>query len=44
MKAGEDVQRISVKSCVHTENERFFWIFEFKKTVFTLTYIPLFKA
>ena len=44
MKAGEDVQRISVKSCVHTENERFVWIFEFKKTVFTLTYIPSFKA
>ena len=31
MKAGEDVQKISVKSGVHTENDRFFWIFEFKK-------------
>ena len=43
MKAGEDFQRISVKSGVHTENDRFFF-FEFKKTVFTLTYIPSFKA
>ena len=34
MKAGETVQKIAVKSGVHTENDRFFRIFEFKKTVF----------
>ena len=34
MKAGENVQKIAVKSGVHTENDRFFRIFEFKKTVF----------
>ena len=31
MKAGENVQKIAVKSGVHTENGRFFRIFEFKK-------------
>ena len=31
MKAGENVQKIAVKSGVHTENDRFFRIFEFKK-------------
>ena len=35
MKAGENVQKIAVKSDVHTENDRFFRIFGFKKTVFT---------
>ena len=44
MKAGENVQKIAVKSGVHTENDRFFRIFEFKKTVFILPYIPSFKA
>ena len=34
MKAGENVQKIAVKSGVHTENVRFSRIFEFKKTVF----------
>ena len=38
MKAGEDAQRISVKSGVHTENDRFFWIFEFKKSLYTYLY------
>ena len=40
MKAGENVQKIAVKSGVHTENDRFFWIFAFKKIVFILPYIP----
>ena len=31
MKAGENVQKIAVKSGVHTKNDRFFRIFEFKK-------------
>ena len=31
MKAGETVQKIAVKSSVHTENDRFFRIFELKK-------------
>ena len=44
MKAGENVQKIAVKSGVHTENDRFFRIFEFKNTVFILPYIPSFKA
>ena len=44
MKAGENVQKIAVKSGVHTENDRFFRIFEFKKTVFILPYIPQSKA
>ena len=44
MKAGENVQKITVKSGVHTENDRFFRIFEFKKTVFILPYISSFKA
>ena len=39
MKAGENVQKIAVKSGVHTENDRFFRIFEFKKAVFILPYI-----
>ena len=34
MKAGENGQKIAVKSGAHTENDRFFRIFEFKKTVF----------
>ena len=44
MKASENVQIIAVKSGVHTENDRFFQIFEFKRTVFILPYIPSFKA
>ena len=44
MKAGENVQKIAVKIGVHTENDRFFRIFEFKKTVFILPYIPQSKA
>ena len=44
MKAGENVQKIAVKSGVHTENDRFFRIFEYKKTVFILPYIPQSKA
>ena len=40
MKAGENVQKIAVKSSVHTENDRFFRICELKKTVFILPYIP----
>ena len=44
MKAGENVQKIAVKSGVHTENDRFFRMFEFKKTVFKLPYIPQSKA
>ena len=44
MKAGENVQKIAVKSGVHTENDRFFRIFEVKKTVFILPYIPSFKS
>ena len=44
MKAGENVQKIAVKSGAHTENDRFFRIFELKKTVFILPYIPSFKA
>ena len=44
MKAGENVQKIAVKSNVHTENDRFFRIFEFKKTVFIQPYIPQSKA
>ena len=45
MKAGENVQKIAVKSGFHTENDRFFRIFEFKKnSVYILPYIPSFKA
>ena len=46
MKAGENVQKIAVKSSVHTENDRFFRIFELKKKkpVFILPYIPSFKT
>ena len=44
MKAGENVQKIAVKSGVHTENDRFFRIFELKKTFFILPCIPSFKA
>ena len=44
MKAAENVQKIAVKSGVHTENNRFFRMFEFKKTVFKLPYIPQSKA
>ena len=44
MKAGENVKKIAVKSGVHTENDRFFRIFEFTKTVFILLYIPQSKA
>ena len=44
MKAGENVQKIAVKSGAHAENDRFFPNFRFKKTVFILPYIPSFKA
>ena len=44
MKAGENVQIIAVSSGVYTENDRYFRIFEFKRTVFILPYIPSFKA
>ena len=44
MKAGENVQKIAVKSGAHTENDRFFRFFELKRTVFILPYIPSFKA
>ena len=44
MKAGENAQKIAVKSGVHTENDRFFRIFDFEKTVFILPYIPQSKA
>ena len=38
MKAGENVQKIAVKSGVHTENDQFFRIFEFKKSLYTSLY------
>ena len=44
MKGSKNVQKITVKSGGHTENDRFLQIFEFKKTVFTVPYIPSFKA
>ena len=40
MKAGENVQKIPVKSGFRTENDWFFPMFEFKKTVCILPYIP----
>ena len=43
MKAGENVQKIAVKSGVHTENDRFFRIFELKKkqSLFFLIFLRL---
>ena len=38
MKAGENGQKIAVKSSVHTENDRFFRIFELKKSLYTSLY------
>ena len=39
MEAGENVQKIAVKSGVHTENDRFFRIFELKKNKQSLFFL-----